>query len=143
MKHNRIKAVALARFVPFALVAIGAGIVRTSATADNGKKWIAPASASAKKNPIAATPISIKEGKNIFEKECAQCHGKSGKGDGPKAGDLTTAPRDLTSREVQSQTDGAIFWKITTGQKPMPTFRTAYSDEDRWNIVNYLRTFKK
>ena len=111
--------------------------------AGDNPKWVAPASANGKKNPCPATDASIHAGKKIFVKECVSCHGKTGIGNGPKAADLEKPPGNLTTKDFQSQSDGAIFWKITKGKKPMPTFATAYTDEDRWNIVNYLRTFGK
>jgi mono/diheme cytochrome c family protein len=104
---------------------------------------MAPASASAKKNPLAASEATFQTGKRIYGKECASCHGKKGVGDGPKAGDLTKEPGNFTTKEFASQSDGAIFWKMTKGNKPMPTFATAYTDEERWSVVNYLRTLCK
>jgi mono/diheme cytochrome c family protein len=125
------------------LLILCAGIAGAFTPAGDGTKWVAPASASGKKNPVAASDASIQAGKKIFGKECTSCHGKTGVGNGPKAADLEKPPGNLTTKEFQSQTDGAIFWKITKGKKPMPTFATAYTDEERWSVVNYLRTFGK
>ena len=36
--------------------------------------------------------------------------------------------------------DGEIYWKITEGRKPMPSFKNQLSDEQRWQLVNFLRT---
>jgi mono/diheme cytochrome c family protein len=38
-------------------------------------------------------------------------------------------------------TDGEIFWKMTEGRKPMPSFKKQLTDEQRWQLVNFLRTF--
>ena len=75
--------------------------------------WEAPKEAKAKKNPVAADQVAIAEGKNVYEKECLSCHGKKGKGDGPKAEELDKAVKDLGITKTQNQTDGELFWKIT------------------------------
>lgn len=45
----------------------------------------------------ATKAANIASGKGIFQKYCASCHGKEGKGDGPAAFALMTAPADLTT----------------------------------------------
>lgn len=102
--------------------------------------WQAPGRAARKKNPIAADDKSVAAGKTVYVKECLSCHGNEGKGDGPAAKDLEKPPGDLSSAPVQEQSDGALFWKISEGRKPMPSFSTSLSDEQRWQVVNYLRT---
>jgi mono/diheme cytochrome c family protein len=106
---------------------------------DAGTPWVAPARAARKKNPIASDDKSIAAGKAVYVAQCLKCHGDSGRGDGPSAKDLKPRPKDLADPAVSSQSDGALFWKITTGRAPMPTFETLVSEEDRWNTVNYLR----
>jgi mono/diheme cytochrome c family protein len=138
MQHKILPTVAASALLALVTIVFGGNLL-----AGSGPKWIAPATANSKKNPVAVTPASIQSGKKIFDKECVQCHGSKGLGNGPKASDLSKQPGNLTTHEFQSQTDGAIFWKITQGNKPMPTFRTAYSDQERWSLVNYLRTLGK
>ena len=43
---------------------------------------------------------------------------------------------------IGAESDGALFWKITTGKASMPSFETEISERDRWNVINYLRTLK-
>ena len=144
MKHNSKWTRTGMVLVFSALIALGAGILNAFTSVNTpDSKWMAPASANGKKNPVATSAASIEAGKKIYSKECASCHGKKGFGDGPKASDLSKEPHNLSTKEFQSQSDGAIFWKITKGNKPMPTFATAYTDEERWNVVNYLRTLGK
>lgn len=101
--------------------------------------WVAPARAAKKKNPVTATEASLKRGRELWIKECASCHGEKGHGDGPGIKDLEVKPSDLTDTHSVAHSDGELFWKITEGRKPMPSFAETFSEEDRWNVVNYLR----
>lgn len=103
--------------------------------------WQAPARASRKKNPVPADEKSIAVGKEVYLKQCLSCHGNGGRGDGPAAKDLNPKPHDLSAPAVVAQTDGALFWKITEGKKPMPSFEKLISEDERWHVINYVRTF--
>lgn len=105
--------------------------------------WLAPDAAKNKKNPIVMNDASIAAGKIIYTKNCYDCHGKKGKGDGPKSGDLPKNPQDFTKGQFQSQTDGTLFWKITEGRKPMPSFKKDLTEEQRWTVINYVRELGK
>ncbi len=106
-------------------------------------KWLSPAASGAKKNPIAPTPDSIAAGQKIYSKTCAMCHGKSGDADGPAVIELNIHPAKLSDPQLQTESDGALFWKMTTGKKPMPAYGKRLSETDRWNLVNYVRTLPK
>jgi mono/diheme cytochrome c family protein len=65
-------------------------------------------------------------------------------GDGPKAAQLKTEAGDFSTADFQSQTDGAIFYKTSEGRDDMPSFKKKIPDADeRWSIVNFVRTLKK
>jgi len=106
-------------------------------------KWLSPAESAAKKNPIAPTQASIAAGQKIYSKICAQCHGKTGDADGPAVIELNIHPAKLSDPKLATESDGSLFWKITTGKKPMPGFGKRLSETDRWNLVNYIRTLTK
>jgi len=106
-------------------------------------KWLSPAASGAKKNPIAPTPDSIAAGQKIYSKTCAMCHGKSGDADGPAVIELNIHPAKLSDPQLQTESDGALFWKMTTRKKPMPAYGKRLSETDRWNLVNYVRTLPK
>jgi len=91
-------------------------------------------------NPLPATSESISAGRTLYADNCLACHGQTGSGNGPAALSLTQQPRDLTSPAVQQQSDGTLFWKIGQGHSPMPQNQKLITNDDRWNIVNYLRT---
>ncbi|HEY4272917.1 MAG TPA: cytochrome c [Candidatus Udaeobacter sp.] len=106
-------------------------------------KWLSPAPHAAKKNPIAPTQDSIAAGQKIYAKTCMLCHGKSGDADGPAVIELNIHPARLSGPQLNTEPDGALFWKITTGKKPMPAYGKRLSETDRWNLVNYIRTLPK
>ena len=106
------------------------------------KKWAAPASADKITNPLKGDQKSLATGKKLFKMQCAVCHGFKGKGDGVAGAGLNPKPANLTSEAVQSQTDGAIFWKIQEGLGPMPNYKSSLKENYRWSIINYIRTLK-
>ena len=106
-------------------------------------QWEAPASADNLNNPLKNDATAAESGKRTFRMLCVICHGAKGKGDGMGGAGLTPKPTDLTSTEVQSQTDGALFWKLTNGKPPMASYETALPENKRWELINYIRTLKK
>jgi mono/diheme cytochrome c family protein len=118
--------------------------VSNAAAADSlADKWLSPAPSAAKKNPIAPMQNSIAVGQKIYLKTCALCHGKSGDADGPAVIELNIHPAKLSDPKLATESDGSLFWKITTGKKPMPAFGKRLSETDRWHLVNYIRTLPK
>lgn len=116
----------------------------SAAAADSkSEKWLSPAPSAAKKNPIAATQDSIGAGQKIYSKTCLMCHGKTGDADGPAVIELNIHPAKLSDPQLATESDGSLFWKITTGKKPMPAYGKRLSETDRWNLVNYVRTLPK
>ena len=105
--------------------------------------WEVPAKYKNMENPEAASDESVKVGRMVYNKNCASCHGKTGLGDGAKARTLDTHPGDMSGDAYQSQTDGEHFYKSKFGRGDMPNYENKISDEDIWNMVNYMRTFKK
>jgi mono/diheme cytochrome c family protein len=106
-------------------------------------KWVSPAAANDVKNPVGNDASALKSAKNLYISMCAPCHGNKGRGDGPAAPALNPHPADHSSKTVQSETDGSLYWKLTTGKGPMQSFKAKLSDEQRWSLVNYIRTLKK
>jgi mono/diheme cytochrome c family protein len=105
--------------------------------------WVAPPREARKTNPLPDDEATIAKGKAVFLSQCVSCHGETGVGNGPAAKDLAKHPGDLTSRGVQDQSDGSIFWKISTGRAPMTAFQGTLSAEERWEVIRYVRTFGK
>ena len=122
----------------------GATVLLLSATmVAQPKPWVVPANFKSMANPVAKGEASNKAGKTLYDKNCASCHGKTGLGDGVKARALKTFPGDFSKAEFLDQTDGDHFYKTKTGRGEMPKYEGKLSDTDIWNVVNYMRTFKK
>jgi len=131
-----------ARLVAVVTFSVVLALASVHLRADNSgdDDWKAPSRAAARKNPITPDHRSIALGKNVYGRQCLCCHGAQGQGDGPQAKDLEPKPRDLTSDVVTEQTDGTLFWKISHGRKPMPSFEKLTSEDERWDVINYVRT---
>ncbi len=129
------------------LLTVVIGITGISFTAKNNlnqKPWPVPDNFKKMKNPIASDATSIAEGKALWNTHCKSCHGAKGLGDGSKAAQLKTEPGDFSKADMQSQTDGALFYKLTEGREDMPNFKKKIPEADeRWSIVNFMRTMKK
>lgn len=117
-------------------VAAATGLLAFAVVLAAAEEWKAPARAAARKNPVPADAASIGRGKAVYASQCASCHGNSGKGDGPAAKSLEKSPGDLT--KLRGQSNGELFWKITEGKKPMASYATTLSEQQRWDVVNYL-----
>ena len=74
-------------------------------------------------------------------KHCKSCHGSKGLGDGSKAAQLETLAGDFSLDSFKENSDGALFYMSFIGRDEMPNFEKKISDdEDRWAIINYVRT---
>lgn len=94
-------------------------------------------------NPVQASSASVAAGEKLYTGNCERCHGPDGEGDGPEAMMMDPRPVDLHHDHVQENTDGGIFYVISFGVRgtQMPPFNSL-SEDDRWHIVNYVRTFE-
>jgi copper transport protein len=90
-------------------------------------------------NPIEATQESIDRGRMLFMNNCIQCHGETGRGDGPLAASLPIPPANLYDH-IPFHPDQFFFGVISVGLSGvMPAFEDVISEDDRWNILNFLR----
>ena len=105
--------------------------------------WKAPPDADKLSNPLKGNTAATASGKKLYTQFCVVCHGDKGKGDGIAGISLNPRPANHSSLKVQSQTDGAIFWKITTGRPPMASYTKSLTETQRWQLVNYIRELAK
>ena len=129
------------------ILTIAAGLIGISFTATNSqqkKPWVVPDNFKNMKNPVASNAESIAAGKALYATHCKSCHGAKGLGDGSKAAQLKTEPGDFSTAEFQAESDGAVFYKSIEGRDDMPSFKKKIPDaDDRWSVVNFIRTLKK
>lgn len=104
----------------------------------------APASAKTLKNPLQGTDAELSNGRALYQKNCASCHGTDGKAQTPAALAMKVRPTDLTGHAVHGLTDGEIYWVITHGIKSsgMPNYAPKYTDQERWEITLYARQLR-
>ncbi|MEP7232507.1 MAG: cytochrome c [Ginsengibacter sp.] len=127
------------------VITMGLGSISFKVLDDQPKKpWVVPDNAKNMKNEVPSDAASIAAGKTLYNTHCKSCHGSKGLGDGSKSAQLKTEPGDFSTADFHSQSDGSIFYKTSEGRDDMPSFKKKiHDDEDRWSIVNYVRTLKK
>jgi high-affinity iron transporter len=100
-----------------------------------------PASAKDVPNPVPRTAQSLAAAGAIYADRCARCHGEHGAGDGADASLYKPLPASLIDEQARQTSDGELFWKIGKGRRPMPGYGSELTVEQRWQLVNLLRTF--
>ena len=106
------------------------------------QNWTSLAKARKLKNPFPPTSEAIANGMQTYKNHCQSCHGPFGDGKGDRASELSIAPGDFTdASKMSSLTDGELYWQTTKGRRPMPAFADKLTDEQRWQVVDYIRTF--
>lgn len=111
--------------------------------------WELPEDADKTKNPTTASAESIAKGKELYldrsKGNCVFCHGETGTGNEENLARLRRKPADLTNKErMTAMTDGEVFWKLSKGiQGIMPAGERRMTEEERWHVVNYVRTLAK
>ncbi|MDT8392724.1 MAG: cytochrome c [Bacteroidales bacterium] len=140
MKTKTINVLGIASAILFAFIFMAFAFPQDQ---KKGEPWDIPSKYVKMENPYADDADLVKVGKMLYSKHCKSCHGNDGLGDGPKAKQLETFPGDFSSEEFQSGTDGELYYKSIIGRNEMPNYEKKITEEeDRWAIINYLRTLK-
>ncbi|MEJ2172711.1 MAG: CopD family protein [Woeseiaceae bacterium] len=95
-------------------------------------------------NPQPFTTEVVQHGEALYRAHCADCHGVTGRGDGPWAIEDRGSIPDLSSPHMDSHTDGEIFWWIKYGipSLDMPALGGELSSDDNWAVINFLRSLR-
>lgn len=94
-------------------------------------------------NPVPASPESHARGEELYVKYCSKCHGMTGSGTGPSAHGFSTDPRQLWAwHNADASADPYLYWFITNGRSDMPPWGVILSEDERWNLVNYIKTIE-
>lgn len=106
--------------------------------------WPVPEAAKQMRNPVQPSAASLASARAIYMDKCANCHGDTGKGDGPDADSYYPHPASLAdASRMDAKSDGELYYRITNGRRPMPAFKKRLTDEQRWQLVILIRTFAK
>lgn len=117
------------------VAAISHGVARAAGA------WVAPASEKTRPDPLPGDARTLDLGEKVAKVNCVPCHGSHFKGDGPAATTLNPRPADWTSKRVQDQTDGELFWKISAGRGAMPSWKHL-SEKERWAVVRFIKSLR-
>jgi mono/diheme cytochrome c family protein len=108
------------------------------------KPLVIPDHAKQRKNPYPGNQRSIENGKQIYQTQCTMCHGVTGDGKGDLVERLGLKVPDFTDPAMQKKrTDGELFFILTNGHKDMPGEGARFSEDWRWDLVNYIRSLGK
>lgn len=107
------------------------------------RPWPVPSDKLNAKNIVSVDATTIKNGRTLYLSYCAPCHGNSGKGDGAAAAALNPKPANHTSSAIQAEAEGSLFYKISEGRTPMPSYKATLTDVQRWTLVAYIKSLGK
>lgn len=143
MSTNRPLTLKLRKFLFAALLALICVLI-VHWLNEQTKPWIVPQEYKNLRNPLLPSESVLSSARQIYTDECAQCHGERGKGDGPQARTHTPLPADLTdAKRMVTVTDGEVFYQITQGRRPMPSFKRRLTQDQRWQLVLLVRSFSQ
>lgn len=126
----------------FALLLALIGVVIAYTIFQENKPWAIPEEAKSRKNPIQPSEAAVNAARGLYKENCAQCHGDTGRGDGSEALRYDPKPADFTDApHMNTVTDGALFYQISQGRKPMPSFKRRMTEDQRWQLVLLIRSF--
>ena len=105
--------------------------------------WKAPAAADSIKSPVIFNAKIVEKGEELYNLYCLSCHGETGMGDGPASAPLVIKPANFHLERVIKQTNGAIYWKLTNGRGSMPAMKEVLKEEERWQLVAFIRKMQE
>lgn len=101
--------------------------------------WKAPGAADSIKSAVVFNAKTAEKGEELYNLYCLSCHGETGMGDGPASASLVIKPANFHLERVIKQTNGALYWKLTNGRGSMPAMKEVLKDEERWQLVSFIR----
>lgn len=108
-----------------------------------GDGWQAPPEANQFINPLLNLVEAETQGKSLYTQYCVACHGEQGYGDGAAGSGQGQKPANFHDERIMKQRPGAVFWKISNGRGNMPPFGQSLTEEQRWQLVAYVRSFAR
>ena len=103
--------------------------------------WKAPAWVDTLYNPYNIEPLKLPQAQEVYNLHCIRCHG--GQGQGYAQEHTAQEVPDFKQSWFRQQSDGALYWKILEGRGIMPGYKLKLSDEQQWQLVEYIRDLSK
>ncbi|MDX2045689.1 MAG: c-type cytochrome [Chitinophagaceae bacterium] len=135
MNNTRLFAISLISCFVFSF----SSIISCKSSTKSDAAWKAPDDAHERTNPFEKNTAALQKGKQLYNLYCSSCHGETGFGDGAARGPLGVKPANFHDEKIKKQSSGDLYWKLTTGRKDMPAFEKILSEEQRWQLVSYIR----
>lgn len=110
-------------------------------TNHGGAHWASPKQAAARVNPVKTNEASIARGAKSYATLCVSCHGKHALGDGVAGASLNPKPTNLKAMSG-GHSDGDFAWKIENGRGAMPAWKGLLSENEIWDLVNFIQDLK-
>jgi mono/diheme cytochrome c family protein len=105
---------------------------------------VVPPEEAKRENPVKPTETSLAEGKKLYGYQCAMCHGEKGDGKGDMVEPMKLTLKDYTKPDsLKDLSDGALFYILEKGKGKMPSQEGRMNTTQKWNLVNYIRSFAK
>ncbi|MBM4435760.1 MAG: cytochrome c [Actinobacteria bacterium] len=102
-------------------------------------EWVVPPEYVGLRNQVEFTPDVMQRAREQYLFTCAKCHGFLTEGDGPQYQLLIPRPLPWSSREVNAQSEGALYYKIWAGRGDMPEYGSRATEAEIWELVHYLK----
>jgi mono/diheme cytochrome c family protein len=94
-------------------------------------------------NPLPQTVTTAAAGEQLYQANCAACHGVDARGGGPQSGTTAVRPPSLVGGHTATHTDGDLLYWITNGLPGgMPAWGPRLSETERWEVITYVRSLK-
>lgn len=104
----------------------------------SGQAWVVPPDKAKVLSPFKFSDETRQAGSALYATYCKQCHGDPGKGNVIA---LVPPPPDPALPQMQTNTDGGIFYKVTEGRGAMLSFKNTLTPFNIWNIISFIRSF--
>jgi cytochrome c553 len=94
------------------------------------------------KSPLISNKVNIEKGAELYQKMCAHCHGKEGKGDGKISADGKIVAPDYPGK-LKDLTEGKMYHSITYGKGLMGSHASQLTKLERWQVIEFVKCLQK
>jgi mono/diheme cytochrome c family protein len=93
----------------------------------------------------AVPPVTSRQAEQLYKNNCAKCHGVDGLATGSSIASLNlSGVGNMALTTLQEQSDDELFATISGGKgREMPPWQLSLSEDERWEVIAYIRTLAK